>query len=195
VNDPVAIPLVKSPEGMGFLPMASAAALPCLHGVRGKNILLTFLPIGWLENEGGGWCHEYSPAKGPRERLRGSRSEDAGQGIVQRIKRLCHYLRIAYDRHEIRIAAPARDDVPVQMPWEASSRHAPEIQADIIAVWFQSMSEDHDHARQIGHHFLNFVGRELFEFSFVSDWRDQKVSIVVGKPIQDHDTEAGAQYD
>ena len=43
-------------------------------------------------------------------------------------------LGLSQDGHEIRVSVPARDDVPVKMPWQTGACGVALVKADVVAL-------------------------------------------------------------
>ena len=79
------------------------------------------------------------------------------QQIVQRIQRLHDNLGVGQYRHEIGVAMPAWDDVPVQVARQSRASGVAEVQTNVVAVGVHQFVEYADHAPQGFHRLQQFL--------------------------------------
>src|SRR5436190_24299741 len=61
-------------------------------------------------------------------------AERLADGLEAVLERLVHDPGVAEHRHEVRVAAPARDDVHVDVVLDARPGHASLVEADVVAM-------------------------------------------------------------
>src|SRR5262245_3858489 len=113
----------------------------------------------------------------------GSRAEGIREQLPKGVERLWNDFDAGQHRHEVRVAVPARYDVPVQMARNARPGRATEIQADVEALGVHALFQDAHQAPERLHGLG--MGRvvEVVETRLVSQRSDQQMAVVVGISI------------
>src|SRR5437764_4215317 len=70
-----------------------------------------------------------------------TRAQPRRQQVVQRVERLDDDLDVGQDGHEVGVAVPARDDVPVEVAGKARPGGVPQVQPDVVAVGVHQLVE------------------------------------------------------
>src|SRR6476659_7909388 len=76
----------------------------------------------------------------------------ASHGLVAVLQRLRHHPGVAEDGHEVRVAAPARDDVHVDVVLNPGAGDPALVEADVVAVRVVGVVEGADRPLGQGHH-------------------------------------------
>src|SRR4051794_18177412 len=79
-------------------------------------------------------------------------AERLADGLEAVLERLIHHPGVAEDRHEVRVAAPAGDDVHVDVVLDARAGHSALVEADVVTVWRIARLECAHAALGEGHH-------------------------------------------
>jgi len=66
--------------------------------------------------------------------------------LVGLLDRLNDHFRVRTDRHEVRVATPARDDVGVEMLVDRPARSVPEVESGVDSVGVKRRIECRDRA-------------------------------------------------
>src|SRR5256712_4077425 len=117
-----------------------------------------------------------------------TRSREPGEGgletIVGREQVLRHHAHVAHDRHEGRVARPARHDVPVEMVADARAGARAEVHAQVEALGVKGGREGRERpAQRLGQ--VGVLGRgERRKVGRVPARRDHEVAVLVRVAVQ-----------
>src|SRR5207237_8239149 len=121
--------------------------------------------------------------------------EDRPQPIGADGEFLGQHARLADDGHEVRVAAPARDDVHVHMIQDARARGLPKVDPHVHSVRRVGFGQRDLRAPRQLHHFAQFVRRHGRERRDMPVGDDHQVTVVVGKQVKDDETAGTAEKD
>ena len=129
-----------------------------------------------------------------RRGFNGKSVRDSAQSLVHRFERLRKDPGFGDDRHEIRIAVPAWNDVRMKMGDAAAGSRA-EIEAQVECVGFERSAEDVLARDYLVHQVGPFAGIEVGEVGDVPERYGQKMAGIVGIAIEDEIRKRAAMYD
>ena len=117
------------------------------------------------------------------------------QMVVERLQRLGNHPHVLQEGHEIRVAVPPRDEMPMQVAGEPRSRRPPEIESDVKAVRTQHAAVKARHGPQLVLAGQKLGVAQLVQRSFMGQRCDEQVPVVVGKAVEDHKTHGAPRDD
>src|SRR5207248_1669245 len=135
------------------------------------------------------------PAPSPCRSLGVLGVERRAQPVPARLQVLDHHLGVAEDGHEVRVARPARDDVPVHVLGDAGSRGGSQVHPQVVALRAVGLPDeahrDPQHLREL----LMLLARKGDEVRVVAARHDHQVAVVVRVPVEDGERMRSAAED
>ena len=117
------------------------------------------------------------------------------QEVVQGLEGLWNNVYVREHGHEIRVAIPPRNDVPVKVARKSCPGNFSQVQSDVESIGRHRSAEYRGHFPQILRAFEQFGIAQLSKVSLVGIWGNQQVPVVVGKPVQDNTAGVAPQED
>src|SRR5438094_4073224 len=108
------------------------------------------------------------------------------QAVIGGEQVLRHDPHVGHHRHEVRVAGPARDDVPVEMVAHAGAARDTEVHPEVEAFGRERLGERAERPTQRLGEIGVLVGGKPGQIGRVTARGDHQVGVLVGKPIQ-HD--------
>ena len=99
------------------------------------------------------------------------------------------------DGHEVGVADPAGDDVPVEVAWEAGAGDVAEVEADIEASGIHDVAQKFQETLKFMLAFEEFFLGEISEVGLMGFGGDEDVAVVVGEAVEDGDGGFAAMED
>lgn len=125
------------------------------------------------------------------EFVRNSHWRDLGAGgfeeVVEGVEGLGDDVDVGDDGHEVGVADPAGDDVPVEVAGETGTGDVAEVEADVEAAGVHEAAHQLEESLDFVLAFEEFFLGEIGEIGFVLNWCNEEVAVVVGVPIEDGD--------
>ena len=107
------------------------------------------------------------------------------QQLPQRVERLWNDPRAGQHAHEIGIAVPAWDEVPVKMARQARAGDPAKIEAHVEAFGMQQLAVDPRQPGQLLHALDVFILRHVAQLACVPSRRHEDVAVVVRIAVED----------
>ena len=111
------------------------------------------------------------------------------------MERFGHHHGVRQDRHEVRVAQPARDDVYMQVPQNAGARDLAEVEADVEPVRLHHARERILTAPRELHQVSEFLVGQPVQVRSLPVRHNQEMPSVVGISIEDSKARAIARND
>lgn len=127
--------------------------------------------------------------------LAGMISKRVAEQFPKRVERLRNHARAGKRGHEIGVAGPARDEMPMKMSGQAGAGDAPQIQTDVETVGLEELAMNLREAGQLLLAGNMLVGGNIGEVADVAARRDQQVPVVVRIAIENDDRQRSAVDD
>ena len=108
-----------------------------------------------------------------------------GQQLPERVERLRDDAEIGNHGHEIRIAAPARHDVPMQVARHSRSGDTTQIQPDIESLGAHPLPEQLGIPGESFHQFELHLRRQFGECRQMGERSDEQMPVVIRIAVQD----------
>ena len=111
-------------------------------------------------------------------------SQHGSELIVQCLEGLGDDVHVGQYGHEVRVARPTRDDVPVQMPGQSGAGDLSQVEPDVITLRLEDLIEHADHASKDLRAIEQLVVAKVGQGGLVGEGRNQEMAVIIGVAVE-----------